>query len=73
MPRCARPLRNPSLRLLPSRFMVIRQAMGCPRALGEQAARHLRDFVEEMKASGFVAQALARHGIEGANVAPAGD
>jgi polar amino acid transport system substrate-binding protein len=27
--------------------------------------------VEEMKASGFVAAALARHGIEGASVAPA--
>jgi polar amino acid transport system substrate-binding protein len=27
--------------------------------------------VEEMKASGFVAQALTRHGIEGASVAPA--
>jgi polar amino acid transport system substrate-binding protein len=31
----------------------------------------LRAFVEEMKASGFVAQALQRHGIEGAIVAPA--
>jgi len=33
----------------------------------------VRDFIEEMKASGFVAQALRRHGIEGAAVAPAGD
>lgn len=65
--------RNPSLRLLPNRFMVIRQAMGCPRAFGDDAAGYLRAFVEEMKAGGFVAQALARHGIEGANVAPAGD
>jgi polar amino acid transport system substrate-binding protein len=31
----------------------------------------LAAFVEEMKASGFVADALARHGIEGASVAPA--
>jgi polar amino acid transport system substrate-binding protein len=29
-------------------------------------------FVEEMKASGFVAAALARHKIEGALVAPPG-
>jgi polar amino acid transport system substrate-binding protein len=29
-------------------------------------------FVEEMKASGFVADALKRHGIEGAAVAPPG-
>ena len=27
----------------------------------------------DMKASGFVAQALARHGIEGASVAPAAE
>jgi polar amino acid transport system substrate-binding protein len=61
------------LRLLPGRFMVIRQAMGCPRSRGADAAGVLAGFVEEMKASGFVAQALARHGIEGASVAPAGD
>lgn len=61
------------LRLLPGRFMVIRQAMGCPKSRGEEAGRVLAAFVEEMKASGFVAQALARHGIEGASVAPAGD
>ena len=59
------------LRLLPGRFMVIRQAMGCPRSRGEEAAAALSSFVEEMKASGFVAQALQRHGIEGASVAPA--
>jgi polar amino acid transport system substrate-binding protein len=64
--------RRPGLRLLPGRFMVIRQAMGCPRARGPEAAAALSAFVEEMKASGFVAQALARHGIEGAAVAPPG-
>ncbi len=58
------------LRLLPGRFMVIRQAMGCPKAMGEAAAAVLAAYVEEMKASGFVAQALARHGIQGASVAP---
>ena len=34
-------------------------------------ARYLAAFVEDMKASGFVAGALARHGVEGAAVAPA--
>ncbi|MBC5766987.1 ABC transporter substrate-binding protein [Ramlibacter albus] len=58
------------LRLLPGRFMVIRQAMGCPRLRGEAAAKELARFVEEMKASGFVAEALKRHGVEGAGVAP---
>lgn len=60
------------LRLLPGRFMVIRQAMGCPRSRGSEAATALAGFVEDMKAGGFVAEALKRHGIEGASVAPAG-
>jgi polar amino acid transport system substrate-binding protein len=59
------------LRLLPGRFMVIEQAMGLPAGRGEAAEQYLRDFVEQAKASGFVAQALARHGIQGAVVAPA--
>ncbi|GAB2846299.1 ABC transporter substrate-binding protein [Pseudoduganella ginsengisoli] len=59
------------LRLLPGRFMVIRQAMGVPKSRGEAAAAYLAAFVEEMKAGGFVAEALQRHQIEGASVAPA--
>ena len=63
--------RIPGLRLLDGRFMVINQAMAMPK--GRPAgARYLGAFVEEMKASGFVAQALARHRIEGAAVAAAG-
>ena len=62
--------RLPGLRLLPGRFMVINQAMATPKGR-EAGARYLTDFIETMKASGFVAQALARHGIEGAAVAPA--
>jgi polar amino acid transport system substrate-binding protein len=60
------------LRLLDGRFMVIQQAMGTPLGRGEAAAECLAAYVEAQKASGFVAQALARHGIEGATVAPAG-
>ena len=63
--------RVPGLRLLPGRFMVIQQAMGLPKGRGEAAAAVLRQYVEDMKASGFVAEALARHGIQGASVAPA--
>lgn len=61
--------RVPGLRLLDGRFMAIQQAMGIPKAR-EAAIPALRAFIEEMKASGFVAQALARHGIQGAAVAP---
>jgi polar amino acid transport system substrate-binding protein len=60
------------LRLLDGRFMVIRQAMGVPKSRGDAAAASLAAFVEEMKANGFVAEALKRHGIEGASVAPPG-
>jgi polar amino acid transport system substrate-binding protein len=60
-----------NVRLLPERFMVIQQAMAAPRSRGQIAADFLRQYVEAMKASGFVARALARHGIEGASVAPA--
>ncbi|MEM5390043.1 ABC transporter substrate-binding protein [Paraburkholderia phymatum] len=58
------------LRLLDERFMVIQQAMGTPKSRGQPAAATLHAFVEEMKASGFVADALVRHGIAGASVAP---
>ena len=63
--------RIPGLRLLPGRFMVIEQAMGLPKTRGTAAQACLADFVEVMKSSGFVADSLARHRIEGAAVAPA--
>ena len=63
---------HPGHRLLPGRFMVIQQAMGLARSRGEAAFDYLAQFVESMKASGFVADAMRRHGIQGASVAPAG-
>ncbi|CAN5354341.1 ABC transporter substrate-binding protein [soil metagenome] len=64
--------RLPGLRLLPGRFMEIRQAMGLARSQPPEAADYLRNFVEAMKATGFVAGALERNGVKGASVAPAG-
>lgn len=61
--------RFPGLRLLPGRFMVIRQAMGLSRQRGEEAAGYLRQFVDDMKAGDFVRASLARHRIEGASPA----
>ncbi|WP_240655422.1 ABC transporter substrate-binding protein [Paraburkholderia phosphatilytica] len=61
------------LRLLDQRFMVIRQAVGVPKARGNDAAAYLSQFVEAMKASGFVAASLARHHIAGATVAKEND
>jgi polar amino acid transport system substrate-binding protein len=62
---------TPGLRLLPGRFMAINQAMGVPR--GRDAGHSwLTAFVEEMKASGFVAASLARNRVVGASVATSG-
>ena len=63
--------RLPGLRLLPGRFMVIEQAMGLPASRSEDAARYLAGFVESAKSSGYVAEVLQRHNIQGAAVAPA--
>ncbi len=57
------------LRVLPGRFMVIEQAVGIPMARDAGAA-YVRAFVEELKASGFVAKALAASGQADAAVAP---
>lgn len=61
---------HPELRLLPGRFMSIRQAMAVPkgRAAGSP---FLRSFVEQAKASGFVRAALDATGQREAEVAPA--
>jgi polar amino acid transport system substrate-binding protein len=57
-------------RVLDGRFMVIPQGAGVPsgRASG---ARYVREFIEDAKASGFVAQALKKSGVDGATIAPA--
>ena len=60
----------PGSRVFDERFMAIEQAMGMPHGR-EAGLQILREFIEEMKASGFVAQALERAGIRGVAVAPA--
>src|SRR6516165_4031259 len=60
---------HPDTRVIPGRFMVIEQAMGTPKGR-EAGARYLREFIEEMKASGFVAKALSASGQTDAAVAP---
>ncbi|MBV8848270.1 MAG: ABC transporter substrate-binding protein [Methylobacteriaceae bacterium] len=60
---------HPNTRVMDGRFMSIQQAMCSPKGR-ETGARYLRDFVEEMKRSGFVAKALQESG-QTATVAPA--
>jgi polar amino acid transport system substrate-binding protein len=57
------------LRLLDGRFMVIEQAMGTPK--GRPAgAGFVSAFLYSMIECGFVNQAIDRHGVKGALVAP---
>jgi polar amino acid transport system substrate-binding protein len=58
-----------NVRVLPGRFMAIDQAMAIPKGR-DAGLRYLRSFVEEMKASGFVANALAGSGHGEVTVAP---
>jgi polar amino acid transport system substrate-binding protein len=59
----------PDVRVMAGRFMEIRQSMALQQ--GRPAGlRFLKDFIEEMKTSGFIADALRRSNQE-ATVAPA--
>jgi polar amino acid transport system substrate-binding protein len=60
---------RPGLRVIEGRFMAIEQAMGTPKR-NAAGALYLREFIEEMKASGFIAQGLERSGQGDATVAP---
>ena len=59
-------------RLLASPFMEIRQAVGTTTTRSPETVRFLGAFVEELKASGFVAAALRRAKQPDAIVAPPG-
>ena len=59
----------PGSRILEGRFTAIQQAIGTPRGR-DAGATYLRGFIEDVKASGFVAQAMERHGVRGVSVAP---
>jgi len=60
------------MRVLDGAFQRIRQAMGTPKGKSEATLKYLAAFVEEMKASGFVAEALKRSNQPDAQVAPPG-
>ena len=62
--------KDPGVRVIEGNFMVIGQASGVPKGR-MAAAKYLADFIEEAKASGFVANALGKSGVTDATVAPA--
>jgi polar amino acid transport system substrate-binding protein len=61
---------HPGVRLLEPRFMEIQQAVGTTRTRRDDTLGFLRAFVEELKADGFIAEALRRAGRRDATVAP---
>jgi polar amino acid transport system substrate-binding protein len=63
--------RYQALRMLPGRFMVINQAIGIPKAREdyENTSVYLSDVITQLKQSGFIAQSMQRHNIQGAKVA----
>jgi polar amino acid transport system substrate-binding protein len=51
--------------------MVINQAIGIPKARTdyEKTTIYLSTIISDLKSSGFVAESMKRHGIQGAKVA----
>lgn len=56
-------------RVLDGRFMAIHQALGMPKGR-DAGAKYLREFIEDVKASGLVAQAIEKAGVRGVSIAP---
>lgn len=61
--------RLPGSRILEGRFTAIQQAIGTPKGRGAGFPWLVR-FVEDVKATGVVAEAIARNGVRGVSVAP---
>jgi len=59
----------PGSRVLEGRFMAIQQALGIPKGRAG-GAKYLRDFIEDVKASGLVARAIEKAGVRGVTVPP---
>ena len=59
----------PGSRILDGRFTVARHTVGTVRGRDAGTA-YLREFVEDVKASGLVAQWIAKSGVKGLSVAP---
>lgn len=59
----------PGARVLDGRFMAIQQALGIPKGRGE-GTKFLRQYIEDVKASGLVARAINKAGVRGVSIAP---
>jgi len=59
----------PGSRVLHGRFIAIGQVLGIPRGR-DAGAKYLREFIEDVKASGLVAEVIEKAGIRSVSVAP---
>jgi polar amino acid transport system substrate-binding protein len=59
----------PGSRILEGRFTAVQQAIGTPKARAA-GAKYLREFVEDIKATGLVARTIEKNGVRGLTVAP---
>jgi polar amino acid transport system substrate-binding protein len=62
--------RLPGSRILDGQVTGVQQSAGVPRAR-DHAAAWVSKFIEDIKASGFVAETIRKHGVRGVTVAPA--
>jgi polar amino acid transport system substrate-binding protein len=69
-PMAAFAAENRGVRLIGERFMQIRQAVGTTRTRQPETTSYLHDLVEDLKATGFIAEGLRRSHQSAATVAP---
>lgn len=61
--------RLPGSRVLDGQCTSVKQSIGTPKGR-DAGTKYLREFVEDVKASGFVARSIAKYGVRGVSVAP---
>ena len=61
--------RLPGSRVLDGQCTSVKQSIGTPKGR-DAGAKYLREFVEDVKATGFVAGLIAKNGVRGVSVAP---
>ncbi len=70
-PRLVSDIRKlPGARILDGRFTAVQQAVCTPKGR-DAAAQYLREFVEDVKATGLVAKVIEQNGVQGVTVAAA--
>jgi polar amino acid transport system substrate-binding protein len=62
---------NPDLRVIPTRFLQIQQAVGTTKSRSPETVLFLHTLIEDLKSSGFIADSLTRSNRPDATVAPA--